>query len=120
MEAAACAPFDHGIFGAACQATGGAVNSLVWSALFSATLIVITGLLVRRQLAAANGGVVPDEGVSLRNVIEMLIDMLVGLARDIMGPKWRSYFPLIGTIFFFILISNLFGPSRRANLGIPV
>ena len=26
-----------------------------------------------------------------------------------MGPKWRKYFPIVGTIFFFILISNLMG-----------
>ena len=106
MEAAACAPFE-GIFGLACQATG--VNSLIWSVSFSAALIVVTGLLVKRQLAAANGGVIPDEGFSFRNVVEMLIDMLAGLARDNMGPQWRSYFPLIGTIFFFVLISNMFG-----------
>jgi F-type H+-transporting ATPase subunit a len=26
-----------------------------------------------------------------------------------MGPDWRTYFPVIGTIFFFILVSNLMG-----------
>ena len=36
-------------------------------------------------------------------------DMLVGIARDNLGPKWRTYFPLIGTLFFFILFSNFFG-----------
>lgn len=110
MEAALCPPpFEHGIFGAACHATGGVVSGLMWSVLFSAGLIVISGLVVRRQLAVANGGVIPDEGFSFRNVIELLTDMLVGLARDNMGPKWRNYFPLIGTIFFFVLFSNLFG-----------
>ncbi len=89
------------------HATG--IHWLYWSALFSATLIVVTGVVVRRSLAGANGGVIPDEGFSLRNGIEMLVDMLVGLARENMGPKWRTYFPLIGTIFFFILFSNWFG-----------
>ena len=107
MEAVCPPPYEHGIFGAACHATG--VHGLMWSALFSAALILITGFVVRRQLAAANGGVIPDEGFSFRNMIEMLIDMLVGLARENMGPKWRSYFGLIGTIFFFVLISNMFG-----------
>ncbi len=110
MDAALCPPpFEHGICGWACHATGGAVSGLTWSVLFSAGLILVGGLLVRRQLAVANGGVIPDEGFSLRNVMELLTDMLVGLARDNMGPKWRSYFPLIGTIFFFVLFSNLFG-----------
>ena len=85
------------------------IHWLIWSALFSATLIMATGLVVRRSLAAANGGVIPDEGFSLRNAVEFMVDVLVGLARDNMGPKWRNYFPMIGTIFFFILFSNWFG-----------
>jgi F-type H+-transporting ATPase subunit a len=82
---------------------------LYWSALFSAALMMATGLAVRRSLVAANGGVIPDEGFSFRNVIELIVDFLVGMVRDNLGPKWRTYFPLIGTLFFFILFSNLFG-----------
>lgn len=85
------------------------ISWVIWSVLFSVALIVATGLLVRSRLAAAGGGVIPDEGVTFRNVIEMLVDLLAGLARDNMGPKWRDHFPMIGTIFFFILFSNLFG-----------
>ena len=51
----------------------------------------------------------PDEGVSVRNVLEVLVEWLAGMAREHMGPNWRTYFPLIGTMFFFILISNLMG-----------
>lgn len=85
------------------------ISWVFWSALFSAALLLGTGLLVRAQLATAGGGVVPDEGLSVRNVYEMLVEMLAGLAEQNMGPKWRSYFPLIATLFFFILISNLAG-----------
>ena len=95
------------MFGWAESATG--IPWLYWSVLFTATIIVLTGLVVRRSLANANGGVIPDEGFSLRNAIEMLVDMLAGLARENMGPKWRTYFPMIGTIFFFILFANWFG-----------
>ena len=31
------------------------------------------------------------------------------MARERMGEDWRRYFPLVGTIFFFILVSNLLG-----------
>ena len=82
---------------------------VVWSALFSALLLVGTGLVVRARLAAAGGGVVPDEGVSLRNVMEVLVESLAGLAQQNMGPHWPRYFPLIGTLFLFILFSNLLG-----------
>jgi F-type H+-transporting ATPase subunit a len=82
---------------------------VIWSALFAAALLLVSGLLVRARLAAANGGLVPDAGFSLRNVLEVLVEMLRGLAEQNMGPDWRKYFPIIGTIFFFILISNLMG-----------
>lgn len=80
-----------------------------WSALFAGILLVGTGLLVRTRLASAEGGVVPDEGMSLRNVVELLVELIAGLAEQYMGPKWRSYFPFVGTIFLFILVSNVLG-----------
>ena len=82
---------------------------VIWSSLFAAALLLVSGALVRSRLAAANGGLVPDAGFSLRNVLELLVEMLKGLAEQNMGPNWRKYFPIIGTIFFFILISNLMG-----------
>jgi F-type H+-transporting ATPase subunit a len=80
-----------------------------WSSLFAAALLLVSGQLVRGRLAAAQGGLVPDTGFTLRNVLELLVEMLRGLAEQNMGPSWRKYFPMIGTIFFFILISNLMG-----------
>jgi F-type H+-transporting ATPase subunit a len=85
------------------------VSWVIWSSLFAAALLLVSGILVRGRLAAAHGGLVPDDGFSLRNVLELLVEMLKGLAEQNMGPHWRRYFPVIGTIFFFILISNLMG-----------
>ena len=82
---------------------------VISSALFAGLLLIVSGLLVRSRLAAAHGGLVPDSGFTLRNVLELLVEMLAGLAEQNMGPNWRRYFPLIGTLFFFILISNLMG-----------
>ena len=82
---------------------------VIQAALLATLLLLVAGLLLRRQIAAAGGGVVPDEGVTLRNVVEVLVDGLAGLARDVMGENWRRYFPLVGTIFVFILVSNVMG-----------
>ena len=82
---------------------------VIWSTLFATTLLLISGVVVRSRLAAAQGGLVPDAGFSLRNVFELLVEMLASLAEQNMGPHWRKYFPIIGTLFFFILISNLTG-----------
>ncbi len=72
-------------------------------------LLVLGGLAVRRRVAAEGGGIVPDEGVSTRNVIEVIVEMLVGQARSIMGDEYRTYFPVVASIFLFILVSNLMG-----------
>lgn len=72
-------------------------------------ILAATGLVIRRQIAAANGGVVPDEGVTLRNMIEVVVDGLAGMAQSTMGDEWRRYFPVVGTIFVFILVSNVMG-----------
>ena len=82
---------------------------VIQAALIAAVLLLLGGVLVRRRVATADGGVMPDEGVSVRNVLEVLVEWLAGMAQEHMGPKWRKYFPLVGTMFFFILISNLMG-----------
>jgi F-type H+-transporting ATPase subunit a len=91
------------------QLLEGQIPWVLQAALLASALLVMAGLAVRRQIAAANGGVVPDEGVTLRNVLELIVGGLSSLARDTMGDEWRRYFPVVGTIFFFILFSNLMG-----------
>ncbi|MGH7337281.1 MAG: F0F1 ATP synthase subunit A [Myxococcota bacterium] len=82
---------------------------VIQAAVIAGVLLVLGGVMVRRRLATPDGGVVPDEGISVRNVLEVLVEWLAGLARERMGSDWRKYFPLVGTMFFFILISNLMG-----------
>ena len=86
-----------------------AIPWVIQATILAGGLIVLAGLLVRRKIAAAGGGVVPDEGISLRNILEVLVDALGNLARDRIGDDWRRYFPVVGTMFLFILISNLLG-----------
>jgi F-type H+-transporting ATPase subunit a len=82
---------------------------VIQAAILAGLLLIVAGVLVRRRVATPDGGVVPDEGVSVRNLVEVLVEWLGGLAEDRMGTEWRKYFPLVGTMFFFILVSNLMG-----------
>ena len=81
----------------------------VQATVLAAGLLIFMGTLIRKQIMAANGGAIPDEGLSIRNLLEVVVDYLSTLAEENMGEDWRRWFPLIGTIFFFILISNLLG-----------
>ncbi|MCG8436376.1 MAG: F0F1 ATP synthase subunit A [Gammaproteobacteria bacterium] len=82
---------------------------VIWSSLFAGALLLLTGVMVRSRIAATHGGTIPDHGFSLRNVVELLVEMLAGLAEQNMGPNWRKYFPFVGTLFLFILVSNMIG-----------
>jgi F-type H+-transporting ATPase subunit a len=74
-----------------------------------AVLLLLASFAVRRSIAASHGGTIPDEGVSIRNVVEVILEGLTGLAQQTMGPEWKKWFPFVGAMFFFILIANLIG-----------
>lgn len=83
-----------------------------WTVQASVLAIVLLGLTasaVRKSVAASHGGVVPDEGVTVRNVVELVVEALAKMAHDTIGPEWKRWFPVVGAIFFFILVSNLLG-----------
>jgi F-type H+-transporting ATPase subunit a len=93
------------------------------SAVFAVGILILAGLSVKRAVAGENAGILPDEGVSIRNVIEVIIQALGDLGETTIGPEWRRYFPVVGTIFFFVLISNmmslvpgLLGSTSDANV----
>jgi F-type H+-transporting ATPase subunit a len=55
-----------------------------------------------------DGGLVPPPRFGMRNLFEMLSDTIFNLMVSVMGEKEaRRFLPLIGTLFFFILFSNL-------------
>jgi F-type H+-transporting ATPase subunit a len=96
------------IFSALEHSTG--VPWVVLSALFASGLLLLAGLSVKRAIVNG-GGVVPDEGVTIRNVFELIVEQLLEIGDMAMNGREnaRKYFPIVGTIFFFILISNLMG-----------
>jgi F-type H+-transporting ATPase subunit a len=93
------------------------------AALLVVAILLAMGFVVRGRLAQADGGLLPDEGLSIRNAAELLVEMMSNLAEQNMGPHWRRYFPIIGSIFFFVLTANLVGlvpgvegATRNANV----
>jgi F-type H+-transporting ATPase subunit a len=78
--------------------------------------------------ASGDAGLVPPPKFGLRNLFEMLSDTIFNLMASVMGEKEaRRFLPLIGTLFFFILFSNLLGlipgllpptDTLKTNLGL--
>lgn len=81
----------------------------------TATATVVAGGLIwcasraRRQLRAAPDPVIPDGTLTMRNALEIAVEFVAGMAESILGPKARSYLPLYGSFFLFIVVSNFVG-----------
>ena len=75
-------------------------NSTVWMAVAAVGVVaVMVGGTHRRAL-------VPGR---LQSVAELAYEFIVGMVRDTVGDEGRKYFPLIFTLFMFILFGNLAG-----------
>jgi len=77
------------------------------AAVLASCLLLAAGFAVRSRLAG--GGELPDEGVTVRNLFEVVVEYIADLGRTVIGDRYRDYFPLVGTIFFFIALSNVMG-----------
>ncbi len=82
---------------------------ILQACVLAAGLLILAGLVIQRQLAAADGGVLPDRGLTLRNIGEIIAEMLASLGKQTIGDEYRRFMPLIGTMFVFILLSNWMG-----------
>ena len=80
-----------------------------FTALLVMALLLVLACLARRSLLQSTDPVVPEDGVSIRNVFELLVELIVGLSDGIIGLKGRKYVHLFGSFFIFILTANLFG-----------
>lgn len=72
-------------------------------------LLMMVGSVARRALVRTQNPVIPDEGLSTRNMVELVVSFIVALSDGIIGKRGRKFVPLFGSFFCFILISNLSG-----------
>lgn len=68
---------------------------------------VVVGLVASLLIAAGRGrSLVPGK---LQSLGELLVDFIRGIILDTMGREGMRFFPLIATLFLFILFCNLLG-----------
>jgi len=81
-------------------------------ATFVMLLVIGFSIIANRQLAAARvagQALVPDEGLTARNLAELFVGGMHSLAEGVLGTRAGRYVPLFGSFFIFILIANLLG-----------
>jgi len=68
------------------------------------------GLKFRAGLATPDGGMVPARRMNIRNFFETMVEGVYGMVEGAMGEKnAKRFFPLVGTLWMFILFGNLIG-----------
>lgn len=73
-------------------------------------ILIVFGFLARASIARAADPAIPDEGMSLRSVAEMIVEWLDSFVSEVTEMHGsRAMVPFFGCIFMFILFCNFFG-----------
>jgi F-type H+-transporting ATPase subunit a len=83
---------------------GGIDISFTNSSLMMVIALVLGGGVV--AMAASRGAIIPGR---FQSVAELLYEFIAGIIRETIGAEGRRYFPIIFTLFLFILIGNMLG-----------
>jgi len=90
-------------------------------------LLVIAGLVYRAKTVNPESSIVPDRGISFRNIVEMYGSFIQSQAKGVLGEKEApKHFNFIATVFILIFLSNLIGlipgflpPTETINTTLP-
>ena len=91
------------------KVAGAGTNETLASAAVVAGGITLAAVAANAALKKKENPIVPDDRLSLINFFELLVGFLVSLGDNVMGKENRKYLPFVGTIFIYILFSNLLG-----------
>ena len=83
-------------------------NHVVGAAVVT-TVLTAAGFRVRAKLRNLDANILPEPRISLVNLSTTIVGGIRGLLDGMIGHGSDKYIPLIGSIFFFILLSNLSG-----------
>ena len=75
-------------------------NSSLWMMLAILATFALFHFATRRQT------MVPGR---LQALVELIYDFIASMLKDTVGDNYMPYFPLVFTVFFFVLVGNLFG-----------
>lgn len=64
-------------------------------------LLILLAFFSTRNMQTIPGG--------LQNVMETLIEALYGLCQSVASDRGKKFFPIVATIFLYVLVSNLLG-----------
>lgn len=73
-------------------------------------IMLVAGVLYRAQISKVKNYIIPDAGITVRNILESLGQAMYSTAKTVMGEESaKKYFSYIIFVFMFILINNIIG-----------
>ncbi len=73
-------------------------------------VLCIGGLIYRSKVSKISDVVIPDRGITFRNITELYGQFIMGQCKAVLGEREASkYFPFVATTFLVILVCNLVG-----------
>ncbi len=71
--------------------------------------LAVCAVVVRVRYANAGANLVPTTRGGIAITFELGVEGIIGLMEGVLGHNARKYLPLIGSLFIYILVSNLLG-----------
>jgi F-type H+-transporting ATPase subunit a len=71
--------------------------------------LILVGVRARSSLGSGDEAIIPASKFSIRSLLELAVEFIVGLSDMIIGEHGRKYVPFFATLFCFILVNNLMG-----------
>jgi F-type H+-transporting ATPase subunit a len=81
----------------------------VAAAIFTTCLIILLCIAGRLALGGGDHAVTPAARFSLKGFFEAYVEFMDDLSTKVLGHDGRAYLPLFGSMFFYIVFSNLIG-----------
>jgi F-type H+-transporting ATPase subunit a len=93
----------------------------VYAAGIVVILLMIGSFIARQRVKNIDEAVIPPKTFGVVAFFELCLETLFGLMESIIGPTYKRYVPLIGTIGLFILVNNLMSliPGMRGATDAP-
>jgi len=79
----------------------------VWGALISGGIALSLGIFAKKSIDKSENSLIPSEKFNARNIMELFIEAFYNMAKDIIGPDAKKFFPWVATFAVFIFFSNL-------------
>lgn len=81
----------------------------IYAAVLVSIILMVMALMARGRIQDTENAIVPPRQFGVVAFFELFLEALLGLMQQIIGPSYKRYVPVIGTLGLFILVSNLLG-----------